>query len=300
VKKLKQLKPGFKPKQLIYEISEDLLQTYSDRQLIDKYDIYQHLMNYWYEDTMQDDCYLITADGWKAEVYRIIVENKKGTKVDKGWACDLVPASLVIDRYFSKEKKHIEQMEAEKEIIAAQLTELEEEHSGEGGLFADMDKVNKANVQKRLKEFVEKKPKAKKEPVAEYSMAAEPETPFGDQQEEMSEHDVLVLYLSLNEKQSKLAALVKEAIEELDKKTLAKYPVLTEVEIKQLVVDDKWMASVQKAINSEMDRISQRLTLRIKELAERYDTTLPQHNKDVSVLEERVNAHLIKMGFAWK
>ncbi len=300
VKKLKQLQPGFKPKQLIHEISEDLLQTYSERQLIDKYDIYQYLMNYWYEDTMQDDCYLITADGWKAEVYRIIVENKKGTKVDKGWACDLVPANLVVNRYFPNEKKKIEQLEAEKESIAAQLTELEEEHSGEEGFFADMDKVNKPNVQKRLKELTERKPKAKKEPVPEFSMAAEPETQLGEQAEEMSEHDVLVLYLSLNEKQSKLSAQIKEAIEELDKKTLAKYPALTEDNVKQLVVDDKWIASIQKAVYSEMERISQRLAQRIKELADRYETTLPQQTMDVAALEEKVNAHLIKMGFEWK
>jgi type I restriction enzyme M protein len=299
-KTLKQLKPGFKPKQLIKQISEDLLQAYSNRHLLDKYDVYQHLMNYWYEDAMQDDCYFITAEGWKADVYRIIVENKKGTKVDKGWACDLVPANLVIDRYFSTEKKHLEQLDSDRETIAAQLTELEEEHSVEDGIFADMEKVNKGAVQKRLKELQEKKSKTRKEVVAEYNIAAEPETTFGADEEELTEEDVLKKYLSLTEKQSKLTAKIKEAADELDKKTLAKYPTLNEDDIKQLVVDDKWMTSIQKAINSEMEQISQRLAQRIKELAERYETPLPQQNKEVAALEEKVNAHLIKMGFAWK
>jgi type I restriction enzyme M protein len=298
-KTLKSLTPGFKPKELIHLISEDLLKAYTNRHLLDKYDVYQHLMNYWHE-TMQDDCYIITAEGWKAEPYRIIVENKAGKKVDKGWACDLVPAQLVIDRYFSKEKNQLEQLEADKETVAAQLTELEEEHSGEEGFFADMDKVNKPNVQKRLKEVKEVKPKVKKLVVQEFSMVAEPEAPYGNKQDALTEQQLLELYLSLSEKQTQLNAQIKAYTEELDKKTLAKYPTLTEDEVTQLVVDDKWMTNIKKAIQTEMERISQRLTRRIKELAERYDTPLPQHNKDITTLEEKVNAHLIKMGFEWK
>ena len=163
-----------------------------------------------------------------------------------------------------------------------------------------MDKVNKDNVQKRLKELIEKKPKSKREPVPEYSIAAEPESLYNGKDEEMSEEDVLRRYLSLSEKQSKLTTQIKEEMEELDKKTLAKYPTLTEDEVKQLVVDDKRLESINISITSEMERISQRLALRIKELAVRYEATLPQHNIEVAALEEKVNAHLIKMGFEWK
>ncbi|WP_235185956.1 type I restriction-modification system subunit M [Methylomarinum vadi] len=87
--KLKDLQAGCHPKDLIAELSEDLLAHYAGQPLIDKYDVYQHLMNYWAE-TMQDDCYLIAADGWKAETYRIIETDKKGKEKDKGWACDLL------------------------------------------------------------------------------------------------------------------------------------------------------------------------------------------------------------------
>ena len=80
---LKALEKGFKPKELIHRISEDLLANYIDKKLIDKYDIYQHLMNFWNE-TMQDDCHIISDDGWDAKIYRILVENKKKKKVDKG------------------------------------------------------------------------------------------------------------------------------------------------------------------------------------------------------------------------
>ncbi len=299
VQKLQQLKPGFKPKELIKEIAEELLAVYTDKPLLNKYDVYQHLMDYW-QATMQDDCYIISADGWKAEPYRIIVKNKAGKDIDKGWTCDLVPAPLVIDCYFIKEKQQLQQLESNKEAISAQITELEEEHSGEEGFFASMDKVNKAAVQKRLKELKETKPKKIKLPVTELRMAAEDAVPYGNDTEELSEMQVLELYLSLSEKQTQLNAHIKTATEELDKKTLAKYPTLNEVEIKQLVIDDKWMTSIQKAVQTEMERISQRLTQRIKELAERYETTLAQQKKEVTTLEDKVDAHLIKMGYAWK
>lgn len=302
VKVLKQLTPGFNPKELIHQVSEDLLKTYTNRHLLDKYDVYQHLMNYWH-DTMQDDCYFITVDGWKAEPYRIIVENKAGKKVDKGWTCDLVPAYLVVDRYFPKEKKHLELLETEKEATSAQITELEEEHSGEEGFFSAMEKINKATVQKRLKEIKEASPK-KRQPVrmraGVAAMAAEDMPSYANEAGSMTEEQVLELYLSLTETQAHLSTEIKAAKEELDRKTLLKYPALTEDHVKQLVVDDKWMTSIKKSVQTEMERISQRLTQRIKELAERYETPLPQQNKEVAALEEKVKAHLAKMGFIWK
>jgi type I restriction enzyme M protein len=273
-KTIKGLTAGFKPKETIHEISENLLEAYSDIHLIDKYDAYQHTMNYWME-VMQDDCYLITVDGWKVEVYRKLETNKKGDQVDKGWACDLIPAELVVNRYFSKERNAITQIEADRDAVVAKLEGLQEDHGVEDGYFADMEKVNKANVQKRLNEI--KKDKDAKDEIK-----------------------VLNTYLKLNEEQGELNSKIKTTVEELDKITLAKYPKLTEDEIKQLVVDDKWMISIEKSIKREMERISKRLTQRIKELAERYETPLPLQNKLVDELETKVTAHLKEMGFSSK
>lgn len=271
---LKEIRPGLKPKEIIFELSTNLLAHYADQTLVSKYDVYQHLMDYW-ADVMQDDCYLISAGGWKAETYRILVKNKQNKTVDKGWDCDLVPKELVINRYFYKEKEAIEALEAEKETIAGQLAELEEEHSGEEGYFAELEKVNKGNVQARLKEIKGDK----------------------DAREEIK---VLKTYLDLVSKQADINKKIKEAKAELDEKLYAKYPTLTEKEIKTLVVDDKWMASIEKNIQTELDRISQRLAQRIKELAERYETPLPVMDDEVKELEQKVTAHLERMGFAWK
>jgi hypothetical protein len=228
-------------------------------------------------------------EGWKAEL-SIIKQTKSATV----WDCDLIPKTLVIDRYFLTEKKAIEKLDADKETIATQITELEEEHGSAGspqvaeeGYFADLDKVNKANVQKRLKELLATKPKAKNQ---DLSIAAESETAYGEQA-------VLELYLKLLDDQTELNKKIKEAIAYLDIKVIERYKTLTETEIKQLVVDDKWMASIERSVKTEMERISQRLTQRIKELAERYETPLPKLTTDVAELENKVTAHLQKMGF---
>lgn len=288
VRDLKLLDKGLKPKQIIHQISESLLQAYSDKPLLDKYDVYQHLMNYWSE-VMQDDLYLISEDGWVATPYRIIEKNKKtGKETDKGWTCDLIPPGLMIDCYFKAEKEALEALEAEKESIASQLTELEEEHSGEEGYFSDFDKVNKGTVAKRLKELGAVKPFKRKDSL----MAAEPEALYG-------EAGVFQQYLDLVEQQAKLSAEIKKAEETLDKKALDQYKKISEDEVKQVVIEAKWMKSIESSIQGEMERISQRLTVRIKELIERYETPLPAIDTELAELEKKVTAHLQKMGFVW-
>jgi type I restriction enzyme M protein len=271
---LKALQAGCYPKEVIAALAEGLLAHYAGKPLIDPYDVYQHLMDYWAE-TMQDDCYLIAADGWKAETTRIIEKDKKGKEKDKGWTCDLIPKTLIVGRYFADEQAAIDQLAAELEGVTARLAELEEEHGGEDGAFAEIDKVNKANVAARLKEIE------------------------GDH-DAKDEAAVLNAWLKLNNEEADLKKRLKEAEAALDAQAYARYPKLTEAEIKTLVVDDKWLAALDAAIHGEMERVSQQLTQRVKELAERYETPLPQMTSRVADLEAKVNRHLEKMGFSWK
>ncbi len=295
-KKLRGLAAGCKPKQIIAELSEGLLAHYADNisrralapvneppgdqrepglapiRLINAYDVYQHLMDYWSE-VMQDDVYQIAADGWKAETVRVLVKDNKGKERDKGWVCDLVPKSLIVNRYFADKLMVIEQLQAEIEAVAAQQTEMEEEHGGEEGLLAELEKINKANVIARLKEI-----------------EGDPES--------IEEVKVLKAWRKLSEQAATLKKRIQAAETDLDAAAYAKYPKLTEVEVKQLVVDDKWLAALSVAVHGEMDRISQSLTQRVKELAERYDTPVAELSKQVVALETKVNGHLGKMGFA--
>jgi type I restriction enzyme M protein len=270
---LKALKAGCNPKEVISALAEDLLNHYIGKPLINPYDIYQHLLNYWAE-IMQDDCYLIAADGWKAEIYRLIEKNKQGKEKDKGWTCDLVTKPLIVARYYAKEQSAIDQLTAELESVIARLTELEEEHGSEEGTFADFDKVNKANVAARLKETK------------------------GDR-EAQEEAEVLKTWLQLSDQEANLKRCLKEAEAALDAKAYTHFPRLTEAEIKVVVVDDKWLAALDAAIHGEMDRVSQQLTDRVKQLAERYETPLPEMARRVADLEAKVNRHLERMGASW-
>ena len=93
---------------------------------------------------------------------------------------------------------------------------------------------------------------------------------------------------------------MKEQDAALDALAYAKYPKLAEAEIKTLVVDDKWMARLSAAVQGELDRVSQTLTGRIRELAERYAAPLPKLTEEVATLAERVEEHLARMGASWK
>ena len=110
---------------------------------------------------------------------------------------------------------------------------------------------------------------------------------------------VLEAYAALLDQQTAAKAKRKAAQEDLDKKIDAEYPKLTEAEIKTLVVDDKWMARLSAAVQGELDRVSQTLTGRIRDLAERYATPLPKLTDEVATLAVRVVEHLTKMGAVW-
>jgi type I restriction enzyme M protein len=266
-----------KPKQFIHVISEELLEQYQEKALIDRYDIYQHLMNYWNE-TMKDDVYMVIEDGWVARVRRILVKNNKGKEVDKGWTCDLIPKDIVIDTYFGDQKTAIQQIESDLEGIQAEITQYEEEHAGEEGMLEqaanDNGKITKATLAKRMKEI--KNDKSEKEA---YSLMQAIEKLF--------------------EKQANFSKQLKEKQVELEELTLKKYDKLTEAEVKDLVINKKWLASLNASIQGEIDAISHRLTARIKELGERYDDTLGVLDASVKELEVKVNAHLKKMGLVW-
>jgi type I restriction enzyme M protein len=266
-----------KPKEFIHILSEDILERYSNRPLIVRYDIYQHLMDYWYE-TMKDDVYIIMQDEWQAKTKRIIEKNKKGKEVDKGWTCDLLPKHYIVDTYFTEEKDALQALEAKQEQVQAEISEAEEEHTSEDGLLADATtksgKLSKGELKKQIK-------------------ALKNEADEADKLKLMKE------VLDLFEEDDKLKKQIKQKDAELDKLAYEKYPTLSPDEVKQLVIENKWLTEVNQRIDEEIDAISQHLAARIKELAERYAYTLGEIETELSDIETKVNAHLEKMGLVW-
>lgn len=284
---LKGFDKGGHPKALIESIAESLLASFEKAPLLDCYDIYQHLMDCWIE-TMQDDCYLIAADGWKeAAQPRLLIEEKgKKNKVTpdfvvgkKKYVAELIPPTLIISRYFAEDQADIDLLQSQLLILEQQLGEMAEEHGVEGGLLEeaknDKDKLTKTSATARLKEI-------KKD---------------GDANDERT---ALQDYLVLVDQEAGINSNIKTAHEALIAKVAARYGDLTGDDIKRLVVEDKWVAALEEvAVQGELGRVSQTLTGRIRELAERYGSPLPQIKKDVDITSKRIDEHLKKMGILW-
>ena len=154
---------------------------------------------------------------------------------------------------------------------------MDEDNQGEEDMFSEVrndEKISNKDIPKRIKEI-------KNEP------------DFAD------ELKILTQYQTLLDKEKELKAKLKTATANLDKELLAKYNSIKESEIKEMVVHDKWLATIYGSINEELERISHSLAGRIKELAERYETSLPKLTDDVKELSVKVDQHLEKMGFKW-
>ncbi|HNC03663.1 MAG TPA: type I restriction-modification system subunit M [Agitococcus sp.] len=261
---LQGLTVGCHPKTLIQTLSESLLTTFKDAPLLDNYDIYQHLMTYW-DDVFQDDVYLISAEGWQA-----VLDNKPNE--------DLIPKPLIIARYFAAQQTNIEQLEANRDAITRQMEELDEEHGGDDGLLADAknDKgsVNKASLKMRL-------------------------TAIKHDASAHEERQLLNQYAALIEQQATANKAIKDAQKALDVLVHKQYFDLDENAVKTLVINDKWLSRLAADVQSELDRVSQALTGRIKQLAERYETPLPLLSQELEGLSAKVDEHLKKMGFVW-
>ena len=286
---------GGHPKALIAILSKDLLATFANAPLLDAYDTYQHLMDQW-DESIQDDCYLIVADGWVkgAQPREIVrVKNKdnklswpephdylKGTRRFKS---DLVPASILVARYFVAERDAIDALDNQLATLGQQLDAMREEHCAEEGLLAQANDAKEGDKAK----ITAKSLKAALMQV-------------GKDADDAEERAALETYVHLREQQSEAKARRKAAQEDLDRKIAAKWPKLTEAEIKTLVVNAKWLATFAAAVHGELDRVSQTLTGRIRELAERYATPLPKLTGEVEALATRVQKHLRKMGAQWR
>jgi type I restriction enzyme M protein len=306
--RLRSLQQAANPKDIIRELSEDLLVRFGELPLLSRYDVYQRLMDYW-SDVMQDDVYLIAADGWAnaARPRGIIEDGERKIKEApdlvigrKKYKLDLVPPHLVVARYFAQRQATIEELRAAHEAAAQALEEFVEEHSGDEGLLEDATndkgKVTKASVRDRLKELRRTRH-------------------LGEADESIADEIVaLEQCLALIEAEDAADKAVKEAQAALDAEVLAHYGKLTADEgaLKTLVIDDKWLATMQAAIveryfagelaaiTSEVQRLTQGLAARVKELEERYAHPLPELEREVERLSAKVEAHLKQMGLVWR
>ena len=288
--RLNNIKIGDKPKELIFNLSEDLLERFADAELLSKYDIYQILMDYW-ADIMQDDVYMLSQDGWGAgNIVRLLVpvKDKKGKVVykedhdfefgtarsKKRYKSDIVPPDLVIARYFADKQEALDNLQSELDTASQELETYIEENSGEEGLIEEA-KNDKGNIAKKgLTDRIK----------------------ASNDDEEI---EALKKCLALVNALSKCKSAVKKAKDELDKLVFEKIPTIPEDELKDIIVNAKWFSTIEEKIVEEIERMTQQLANRVKTLEERYSETLPDLSKDVEKYTDLVEEHLKKMGLSW-
>lgn len=275
----------YNPRESIELLSNKIVDIFKDIALLDKYDVYQVLMTYWLE-VMSDDFYsLFSTDSWidsnEIEVfYKEQKKNEDETKLKEvGWEGKLIPKELIIERYFAKEADDISKLEEHINSIENNISQMEDDYGSEGEVlfdFYESEKIKNANIDK----VVKKKNK--------------------DNSYTQEEFDVLVAYSGFNKELKDANKQLKDLKLALDALARNKIKELTEQEIKEIVINDKWSRSIFDGIDSLYTRISHSLANRILELAERYEDTLFEIEEDVDKYEGQVKEHLRKLGFIKK
>lgn len=265
-----------KPKTLIERMGQSIRNLFGEGNLlVDEYDAYEQLMNYWAE-TMQDDVYMIMADGWKLNLRPKQKEDKKEKKmvpvVVKTWndlESDLLPVEYIVNRFCKSELEACDELSASIAFMENEVTSLVEENDD---VFDtknfEKEKINLASVKKRAK------------------------VTKGEEQEHLMEW--IELQNSIKAEKAKL----KEANDKLLSRVKEEYELLAQNEMRvKNLVKEKWVNAISTRIESELSRSIELLKSQLSAISDRYDQTLPSIDKEVEDYESRVNAHLAQMGF---
>ena len=288
------IQPGSRPSKLIQQWSESLLDAFKPSSLIEEYDFYQILMDYWAE-TLQDDVYLIGQDGWLAvkdlaeitkesdEVANLTVvfeeseTDKKGKtktkRISKKYRSEVIAPELIAHRYFSDDLANLEEKQNELERLSQELESHLEEHCGEESVLNDvLDAKGKLSA-KLLKAELEKSGI------------------------EEGERAILQIAQTLMMQEKAAKDAVKTQSEALNLAIFKQFGQLSEEEIKQLVVKDKWLATLQSLIENRLENSIQQLISRLNTLEARYRSPMAELAQEVEIWQSKVDAHLKNMGF---
>ncbi len=265
-----------KPKDLIERMGQSIRNLFGEGNLlVDEYDAYEQLMNYWAE-TMQDDVYMIMADGWKLNLRPKLKEDKKEKKmvpvVVKTWndlESDLLPVEYIVNRFCKSELEAYDELAASIAFLENEVDSLMEENDDvfDAKNF-EKEKINLASVKKRVK------------------------VTKGEELEHLMEW--LDFQSSIKAEKAKL----KDANSNLLSRVKEEYELLAQNEMRvKNLVKEKWVNAISTRIESELSRSVEQLKSQLSAISDRYDQTLPSIDKEVEDYESRVNAHLTQMGF---
>ena len=280
--RLRAISASTDPRGLLQDLAEDMLDRFHGLPLLDCYDIYQCLMDYW-ERIMQDDVYLVAATGWvEANQPRRLLTVGKGklreipdlTVGQTKWKMDLIAPTLMMARYFASDEVAVEALRESYRAVVRKWDALLEEHGGVGGILEGVADANGKVTKKRLRSLVQ---------------------PTGNDRDQ----EALVVHgqcSRLLTEQAKALRAANAARYDLDKRVLAKYKQTSELAVKELVIEDKWRDDLWKMIDANVQRALISLVDRIELLTNRYAYPLPELEQAVASHSHTVMAHVAQMG----
>lgn len=301
-----------KPKEIINYLGDEVLKEFSHSSaLVDSYGVYDVLMNYW-NDEMQDDCFLVSADGWKAELK---IKPKKSTKKNDddeddeeaessedtkkkktpkaptkvdGYECDLLPVEVVLRKYYAPEVEEISKKENEIAEIQAELDSLVEENEKDFDDSLFPSPINKKTGKPKAPKFNQDNLKKKLTRITK-----------GEETATKEQIELWQKYLDKTVKKGKISRVVTQKNKELLEKVQDKYKSFTSEEIQKLVIEDKWFVSLAEEMSSEMKKVAQKIVSDVTALENRYCKTLSEIQKSNALMNETVEEHLRELGFNW-
>ena len=251
-------------KQIIDTLADNILNTFNDDELIDKYEAYEYLMEY-FNDTLKDDFYLIIENGW---IPKIAFAQDKNGKIKKNeFDSDLLPKEIVIDEFFKNENDKIESLNLDLNNLSQEYDSLVEDNTGDEEIFTDDEKINEKIIKEKIKEE--------------------------------TEENILILNKLLDNlsSQKELKKNIKTHQEALNNLIINKYNSLDDDTSKDLIITKKWFKSVKQKFDDKYEDLIYDLSNEIMNECKNYEETLSQLSEKTSNLESLVLNDLQRMGF---
>lgn len=267
---LASVKEECEPKSLIERWSGMLLESAkTDLKLVDPYNVYEILMNYWAE-AMQDDCYMVSRNGWK-----VALRDTKKKSTFEDLECDLLPVSVVVNKFFAADYASILSKRSEVERLSGEIEALPEENPDafDEGLYEMLEKVNEANVKKAV--------------AAQKKHTVEADAPTVK---------VWNKYLELCGKKKEVSKALSALVDAMTEKVREKYDAFKADEIRDVVINDKWLQELKGRSEAENKRVCESISSQVLVLNERYAKPLPKINEELAKLSDEVMGYLKAMG----
>ncbi|BAW66521.1 type I restriction enzyme M protein [Helicobacter pylori] len=272
------LEPGFNPKALIESVCSKVLKEFEKVEILDKYGVYQLFKDY-YNEVLQDDWFLLSFNDFLSakelrELNPLKDKNKKANYLEEPdfviqktyYKSDLIPKNLIKQRFFEKEAKELEELENALNEKEADFEEFIGEHSSEEGLFYEL-KINESVLKKELKNATD-----------------------------LEDKEILKTALELLEAKNKALKIKNKAHEELELKAFHQYKNLKLGEIKDLIIQDKWLKSLKNALENKILKRINAFTSALNKIISNYSNSLLELDKEVKESESKVLEHLKDLG----